>query len=75
MVCPYIFDAPGVWVCWVYRGNIYDETSNNIQGHRVHLPCTLFGDRDDEEEPRLLYVGPTRARQRLIFSHASHRFM
>ena len=37
------------------------------------LPCTLFGDRDDEEERRLLYVGLTRARQRLILSHAARR--
>ena len=37
------------------------------------LPCTLFGDRDDEEERRLLYVGLTRAKQRLILSHASRR--
>ncbi|MCP4577469.1 MAG: UvrD-helicase domain-containing protein [Deltaproteobacteria bacterium] len=37
------------------------------------LPCTLFGDRDDEEERRLLYVGLTRARQKLILSHAARR--
>ncbi|MBN2123383.1 MAG: UvrD-helicase domain-containing protein [Deltaproteobacteria bacterium] len=37
------------------------------------LPCTLFGDRDDEEERRLFYVGMTRARSRLILSHASRR--
>ncbi|MCG6879661.1 MAG: UvrD-helicase domain-containing protein [Deltaproteobacteria bacterium] len=37
------------------------------------LPCTLFGDRDDEEERRLLYVGLTRAKLRLILSHASRR--
>ena len=37
------------------------------------LPCTLFGDRDDEEERRLLYVGLTRAGKRLILSRASRR--
>ncbi|MFZ7110090.1 MAG: UvrD-helicase domain-containing protein [Desulfatiglandales bacterium] len=37
------------------------------------LPCTLFGDRENEEERRLFYVGMTRARQRLILSHASRR--
>ena len=26
------------------------------------IPCTLFGDRDEEEEKRLFYVGMTRAR-------------
>jgi superfamily I DNA/RNA helicase len=37
------------------------------------IPCSLFGDRDDAEEKRLLYVGMTRARQRLILSHAKRR--
>jgi DNA helicase-2/ATP-dependent DNA helicase PcrA len=37
------------------------------------LPCTLFGDRDDEEEKRLFYVGMTRARSRLILSRAARR--
>jgi DNA helicase II / ATP-dependent DNA helicase PcrA len=37
------------------------------------LPCSLFGDRDDEEEKRLLYVGMTRARKRLIISYAGKR--
>ncbi|MBN1105255.1 MAG: UvrD-helicase domain-containing protein [Deltaproteobacteria bacterium] len=37
------------------------------------LPCALFGDRDDEEEKRLLYVGMTRARRLLILSHARRR--
>lgn len=37
------------------------------------LPCTLFGDRDDEEEKRLFYVGMTRARNRLILSRAARR--
>lgn len=37
------------------------------------LPCTLFGTRDVEEERRLFYVGMTRARSRLIFSHVNRR--
>jgi superfamily I DNA/RNA helicase len=37
------------------------------------LPCKLFGDQDDAEEKRLFYVGMTRARSRLILSHAARR--
>jgi superfamily I DNA/RNA helicase len=37
------------------------------------IPCTLFGDRDEEEEKRLFYVGMTRARSKLILSNASRR--
>ena len=37
------------------------------------LPCTLFGDRDEEEETRLFYVGMTRARTTLILSHTRRR--
>ena len=37
------------------------------------MPCALFGSRDDEEERRLLYVGMTRARSRLILSHVNRR--
>ncbi|MBW1911907.1 MAG: UvrD-helicase domain-containing protein [Deltaproteobacteria bacterium] len=37
------------------------------------IPCRLFGDRDEAEERRLFYVGMTRARQRLILSHAKKR--
>jgi DNA helicase-2/ATP-dependent DNA helicase PcrA len=37
------------------------------------LPCTLFGDRNEDEEKRLFYVGMTRARSRLILSHAARR--
>jgi DNA helicase-2/ATP-dependent DNA helicase PcrA len=39
------------------------------------IPCTLFGDLDEEEEKRLFYVGMTRARSRLILSHASRRML
>jgi DNA helicase-2/ATP-dependent DNA helicase PcrA len=40
------------------------------------LPCSLFGDQDDqEEERRLFYVGMTRAQQRLILSHVKRRSM
>ena len=39
------------------------------------IPCTLFGIREDEEEKRLLYVGMTRARNRLILSHAGQRIL
>ncbi len=37
------------------------------------IPCTLFGERDDEEEKRLLYVGVTRARMKLILSRVRKR--
>jgi DNA helicase-2/ATP-dependent DNA helicase PcrA len=37
------------------------------------LPCTLYGDQDEAEEKRLFYVGMTRARSRLILSHAARR--
>ncbi len=37
------------------------------------IPCSLFGDRNDSEEKRLLYVGMTRARLKLILSHANRR--
>ncbi|MFC1867886.1 UvrD-helicase domain-containing protein [Thermodesulfobacteriota bacterium] len=37
------------------------------------IPCSLFGDHNEQEEKRLLYVGMTRARRRLIISHAEHR--
>jgi DNA helicase-2/ATP-dependent DNA helicase PcrA len=37
------------------------------------LPCTLFGDYDEAEEKRLFYVGMTRARSRLVLSHAARR--
>ena len=37
------------------------------------MPCSLFGDKDDEEERRLFYVGMTRAGRRLILSHVDRR--
>jgi DNA helicase-2/ATP-dependent DNA helicase PcrA len=37
------------------------------------LPCSLFGDKDEEEERRLFYVGMTRAKERLILSWTSRR--
>jgi uncharacterized protein (TIGR00375 family) len=37
------------------------------------LPCTLYGDQDEAEEKRLFYVGMTRAKSRLILSHAARR--
>jgi superfamily I DNA/RNA helicase len=37
------------------------------------LPCTLYGDQDEAEERRLFYVGMTRARSRLVLSHAARR--
>ncbi|MEE4354618.1 MAG: UvrD-helicase domain-containing protein [Desulfatiglans sp.] len=37
------------------------------------IPCSLFGEKDLEEEKRLLYVGMTRACARLILSHTKKR--
>ena len=39
------------------------------------IPCTLFGDKNDEEEKRLFYVGMTRARKSLILSCVNHRMI
>ena len=39
------------------------------------IPCTLFGNRNDEEEKRLFYVGMTRARNSLILSYVNHRMI
>lgn len=39
------------------------------------LPCSLFGDLDEEEERRLFYVGMTRARRRLILSRVNRRVL
>ena len=39
------------------------------------LPCSLFGNRDEEEERRLFYVAMTRARARLILSHVKRRML
>lgn len=37
------------------------------------MPCTLFGNKDEEEERRLFYVGMTRAQFRLIITHVKRR--
>ncbi|MBW2066605.1 MAG: UvrD-helicase domain-containing protein [Deltaproteobacteria bacterium] len=37
------------------------------------IPCTLFGEHDLEEERRLLYVGMTRAKRRLIITRSRTR--
>ncbi|MFH1480634.1 MAG: 3'-5' exonuclease, partial [Pseudomonadota bacterium] len=39
------------------------------------IPCSLFGDRDEAEEKRLLYVGMTRARRKLVLCHAKRRMI
>jgi DNA helicase-2/ATP-dependent DNA helicase PcrA len=39
------------------------------------IPCTLFGDKNGEEEKRLFYVGMTRARKSLILSCVNHRMV
>jgi len=39
------------------------------------IPCTLFGDKNDEKEKRIFYVGMTRARKSLILSYVNHRMI
>ncbi len=39
------------------------------------IPLNMYGDCDEEEEKRLFYVGITRAKNRLILSHAKTRRM
>lgn len=39
------------------------------------LPCDLFGDKDDDEEKRLMYVGITRAQKKVVLSHSIKRMI